>query len=974
MSLLRVRFLFTSLFTLMSVTIALSACGGGGSGGASGDTIIAPVPVLSISAVTPLSAYSGETLQVQGLGLNRVNKALISGVAGSISAQSSTQLSFVVPTGALSGVVELQAPGSVALSLERVTILNSPAVSGMSPVIAKPGDSVTISGSNLDQVREVRINDLLLTLTQKTATLLSFIVPAEARSGSVKLMYGNALFLQVPQSLTIQTPVILRSFSPAEGLVGSTVIIDGEGLDLVESVLFGTQGATPVQRNVNRLTLVVPLGASSGPLTLIKFDAGKVISGSNFSVIPKIIFTDLQPSAARVGLTITISGQNFAEISGVTVNGNSVNLLTRSATALTFAMPAGGGFVLLKGVRQADVAAGVLTEQPPGVSVTGFSPTSGVVGSQIDITGMNLDKVSSASIGGVAASIISRTSGAMALQVPNAGNGAIVLVAEGTKLNIGNFTLTTGPSKATVTITRVELAQTYLQAPGDTYQRLVPNKSALLRVFVAGQDGSASPPVQLSASAGTIALGSVQLPGPGTLSATPQASVLTQTFNTKLPANWLRANLTLTIEVDPNKTTTNGASYTARPVIGTASNLNLVLVPLSISEGNVEAVLPDLGTIQTLLGKVFPLSETTIKLTQRAPYRLTSVTQVKTDDEWSKALSELDTLRDTEGQLKHYYGFVPDANFQGGNSGLGYVPGRALGGDSRTAIGLDARQSFVLRTMTHELGHNFGRDHAPCGDVTSPDSAFPYPNGGLGPTLIYDNVAEIIAVISKPSDVMGYCNGSWFSDYNYFHVQNWLEAWLYPTAQAMKVYASSVELLEIAGEITAQGVRFQPVFGSIGQTPLAHGEYQLRLRLSDGSQIDAPFSVVKVADASGALLHFKLKIVKPALEIVAMEVLKAGQVLPVNQGKSTSVAAEKKLDNSGPSLSWQEQDQQLYLSWNDSRYHYLSVRHLGAVSTLIAQQLQGGKAQLSTATLPPGGEWQLVLSDGLNTRLIRVKR
>jgi hypothetical protein len=266
MTLLRVRY----FCLLVVMTIGLFACGGGGSGGG---TIIQPVPVLSISAVTPLSAYSGDTLQVQGVGLNRVNKALISGIAGSISSQTDTQLSFVIPAGALSGVVELQAPGAAALSVERVTILNSPTINGIIPAVTKPGDSVTISGSNLDQIRELRINDLVITLTQKTATQLTFIVPPEARSGPVKLAYGTSLGIQVPQLLTIQTPVILRSFSPSEGLIGSTVTIDGEGLDLVDTVIFGTQSAVPVQRSVSRLTLVVPAGASSGLLTLIKNDA-----------------------------------------------------------------------------------------------------------------------------------------------------------------------------------------------------------------------------------------------------------------------------------------------------------------------------------------------------------------------------------------------------------------------------------------------------------------------------------------------------------------------------------------------------------------------------------------------------------------------------------------------------------------------------------------------------------------------------
>ncbi|MDO8179575.1 MAG: IPT/TIG domain-containing protein [Undibacterium sp.] len=874
------------VFCLFLLTMfGLLACGGGGS------VVTPPSLVLSISAVTPLSAYPGDTLQVQGVGLDRVQKALLGGVAASFTSQSSTQLSLVVPVGAIAGLVELQAAGAVAQSIERVTILSAPMVIALAPAIAKPGDSVIISGSNLDQVREVRLNDLLLGLTQKTATQLSFTIPSEARSGTVSLSYGNNAVLRVPTSLTVQTPVILRSFSPAEGLVGSTVTIDGEGMDLVAQVVFGTQGATPLQRSVNRLTVAVPVGAGSGPLVLVKSDAGRIVGSDNFSVIPAILFTDLQPSTARAGLTVTINGQNFSEVAGVTVNGQPVNLLTRSETALTFAMPAGGGAVLLKGRRQADVGAGVLTEQPP---------------------------------------------------------------------------------KATVSVSRVEVVQTYLQAPGEIYQRLVPGKSALLRVLVAGSEGSASPVVQLTASSDNVALGSAQLTGPATLSATPQVGVLAHSFNTKLPASWLRQNLVLLIEVDPQKLSSDGATYTARPVVGKTTNFNLVLVPLSISEGNVEAVVPDLTTVRTLLGKVLPIPEASIKVSQRATYRLTSVTQVKTDDEWSKALSELDALRDAEGQEKHYYGLVPDANFQSGNTGLGYVPNFATNGDNRSSIGLDARQSFHLRTMTHELGHNFGRDHAPCGGAGSPDAAFPYANGGLGSTLIYDNVAELIAVVSKPSDVMGYCNGSWFSDYNYYHVQNWLESWLYPMSQPMKMFSTSVELMEIAGEIDAQGVRFQPVFGSFGQPSHAQGEYQLRLQLSDGSQVLEAFSAVKVADSQGARWHFKLKLHRPALEITRMEVLKAGQVLPISQAKLT--AAAQRTGDPGPSLLWQESGDQLQLSWNDSRYRYLSVSHVGNTTTLLARQLQGGKAQLSIASLSGGGEWQLVLSDGLNTRLMRVKR
>ena len=91
------------------------------------------------------------------------------------------------------------------------------------------------------------------------------------------------------------------------------------------------------------------------------------------------------------------------------------------------------------------------------------------------------------------------------------------------------------------------------------------------------------------------------------------------------------------------------------------------------------------------------------------------------------------------------------------------------------------------------------------------------------------------------------------------------------------------------------------------------------------------------------MLNFKLKLLKPALDITRMEVLKAGQVLAMNQAKP--VIAAQKIGDPGPSLVWQEVGNQLQLSWNDSRYRYLTVSHFGSDQTFLERQLHGGKAQ-----------------------------
>jgi hypothetical protein len=194
-------------------------------------------------------------------------------------------------------------------------------------------------------------------------------------------------------------------------------------------------------------------------------------------------------------------------------------------------------------------------------------------------------------------------------------------------------------------------------------------------------------------------------------------------------------------------------------------------------------------------------------------------------------------------------------------------------------------------------------------------------------------------------------------------------------AQSMKISATSaerLELIEISGEIDSKGVRFQPTFGSVGQAVSTKGDYQLRLPMRDGSQVVQSFTAVKVADAGLALQHFKVKLPKPAIDIVGMEVLKGGQLLPMRQNKA--IAAAQVSGDAAPNLTWKEVGDQLQLSWNDSRFRYLSVSYINGNTTLLARQLHGGKGQLSIDNLPAAGEWQFVLSDGLNTQLMRTKR
>jgi hypothetical protein len=72
-------------------------------------------------------------------------------------------------------------------------------------------------------------------------------------------------------------------------------------------------------------------------------------------------------------------------------------------------------------------------------------------------------------------------------------------------------------------------------------------------------------------------------------------------------------------------------------------------------------------------------------------------------------------------------------------------------------------------TAAHELGHAHGREHANCGpglDPQSIDQQFPHPGGGIG-VWGWDIIGGGLIDPGTHSDIMGYCENQWISDYNF---------------------------------------------------------------------------------------------------------------------------------------------------------------------------------------------------------------
>ncbi|QNM96068.1 IPT/TIG domain-containing protein [Chitinimonas koreensis] len=882
----------------LAALLALAACGGGEDGAkpAASSSTLAPAdlaapaaPTVRIAGFSPAQAEPGSVVTLDGSGFAAVTAVRLGRIAVDFKRLSDGALSFVVPTGVVSAPIELSTgDGQVVQSATPLRLLDAPTIESLAPLQLRPGQLLTLRGRNLDRVVGVRLAGRLLSPASHGTGEIGLLLPGDATSGYLTLDYGQGRSLTWPQPVTILPLLTLAGFSPARGAVGSTLAIDGAGLEQVAAVRFGGASASPASRSATRLTVQVPAGARSGPLVLVAADGSEVASATAFELVAPVTVSRLDPTGGPVGTRVTVSGEGLAAVESVSVGGKAAAIVARDAGSLSFTVPAGG-------------------------------------------------------------------------------NGAVVLAAGAARIAAGDFALSATPALPAISVARVDVAQSYVQAAGSGYQRLVPGKAALVRARVVAPGKLASPAVQLVAYAGGQLLGTVRMSGPAQLPASVADADLGQSFTAALPPSWVRAALELRVEADPARESTAGAVATVKPAVGTPTVFRLTLVPLITEDAAGAAVtgkLPTAEQVRELVERVFPVAGVDIDVKLRSPYRVSSVRRVR--DGWGTALAEVARLQEAEAADRFYYGFVPEPDFGGGTAGIGYVPGR-------TAIGLDARFDFVLSTMTHEMGHNLGRPHAPCG--VAGEAGFPYADGGLGPAPLYDGRLGQVVKPQGDHDVMSYCDGTWFSDYGYYKAQLNLEGRSGSGLVRAAGFSAPVDLVEIAGEIGPRGVAFEPVQASHGEVPPpAGGDHQLVLTLAGGGQLLLPFEPVTVADHPGgaAVGHFRLRLPDPG-RIAALAVRRGGTTLAMapmaaaQQQGSAPVAA---------GLSWRESGGQLLLGWDAVRQPYLAVRHVGSggARTVLASRLGGGRAALSLAGLPSGGSFEFSLSDGLNARLLTVAR
>jgi hypothetical protein len=209
-----------------------------------------------------------------------------------------------------------------------------------------------------------------------------------------------------------------------------------------------------------------------------------------------------------------------------------------------------------------------------------------------------------------------------------------------------------------------------------------------------------------------------------------------------------------------------------------AGTLTVTLVPVRY-DADGSGRLPDTSPAQLqryedLFYAMYPITD--IDIVVRSQALAWDSTVSSNGNGWNNLLDAVANLRNNDNAAfnNYYYGIFEPAGSANNYCGGGCVAGLGfLGGPSddwsHSAIGLGFSGDMAAETAVHELGHNHGREHAPCGGVSGADGSYPYSGAGIG-TWGYNILTGQLYDPSDHVDMMSYCNPTWISDYNFENI------------------------------------------------------------------------------------------------------------------------------------------------------------------------------------------------------------
>ena len=375
---------------------------------------------------------------------------------------------------------------------------------------------------------------------------------------------------------------------------------------------------------------------------------------------------------------------------------------------------------------------------------------------------------------------------------------------------------------------------------------LIPGRPGLLRVWVTASEAMApAPPLRIRVYRGANLVHEVLRQAPSTHAPTTLGpGALTPSYDVPLPGARIGTGLRVEVVVDPDYevgVVTRRTGFFAQPEghqhfpMVDVPTFRIRFVPLRDSVTGDQGVITEalLNAFMDQTRRMLPLSDDLPSLGE--PF------VVSLFDSNGRVRSVLSVLRSAwliSDFRDHYMHGIFPADVPRTFSGIAYRPSHPTN-PAPIAMTID-RLPAASFTVAHELGHNLGVRHAPCGDPAGVDPDYPYPGATLGHPG-YDYVDHRMPAPTSHRDLMSYCSPRWISDYNFQLMLSWrlaAEPMAGPSAAGMAAASPQPGLL-VWGRVGSGGMSLEPALPVDVPPflPAVEGPYRVRGLDDEGREL-----------------------------------------------------------------------------------------------------------------------------------------
>lgn len=343
-----------------------------------------------VSSIMPTEGPPGSVVTIHGAHFDETCGVRFNGRNLKITERTNALLRVRIVRGAVTDSLVVTKAGFRDVVFHKVFhVVRPPRVTGFKPRKASAGAELTVLGSHFLPKDKFMLGQVALVVAKFRADRVVLKVSSDARTNRIELRRdGKVIARSRRPVMVLGPPPVLAGFSPARGVPGTMVRIEGKNFLARDWVELSNRRVRIKRRGEDFFEILVGRRNVSGKFEVTGPDGRRALSANIFEVVrpPKVV--RYYPKLGPPGTQITFEGHGF--LGGDTVSLGQAVLTTRTLAhnKLVVEVPAGvatGPLFINRGGQRWRQRGVFQVQLPP--AITSVTPGSGPPGTHVIVQG-----------------------------------------------------------------------------------------------------------------------------------------------------------------------------------------------------------------------------------------------------------------------------------------------------------------------------------------------------------------------------------------------------------------------------------------------------------------------------------------------------------------------------------------------------------------------------------------------------------